>query len=169
MEEWRAIQGYEGLYQVSSRGRIKATFLARSHDPVRILNPSRNSSGRRQLRLFKVGIPRLKLVAVLVADAFLGRKPIGLEVNHKDGNPCNDAATNLEYITHRENCAHAGRLGLRKKYPVGVDHHNARLTPAAVRHIRSSPASHARLARYFGVTPRVIRQVRNKETWAHVI
>mgnify|MGYP003443476493 CR=1 FL=1 len=47
----------------------------------------------------------------LVAKAFHGH-PAGCEVNHIDGNKENNAASNLEWITHAENMRHARETGL---------------------------------------------------------
>jgi len=56
-------------------------------------------------------------VHVLVANCFLGDRPPGLVVNHKDGNGANNWHENLEYVTQAENCRHAVRTGARKYYP----------------------------------------------------
>jgi hypothetical protein len=48
----------------------------------------------------------------LVAEAFIGPRPKGRELNHKDGDMTNNIVANLEYVTHRENIQHARRLGL---------------------------------------------------------
>lgn len=47
----------------------------------------------------------------LVALAFIGPRPAGLEIDHKDGNRMNNAAANLEYVTPLENIRRAFRLG----------------------------------------------------------
>lgn len=48
----------------------------------------------------------------LVADAFCpGWRP-GFEVNHKDGDTHNNAAVNLEWVSHAENMKHARALGI---------------------------------------------------------
>lgn len=55
----------------------------------------------------------------LVAEAWIGPKPDGVTVNHKDGNKLNNIPENLEYATYSENISHAYRLGLNsadKKY-----------------------------------------------------
>ena len=52
---------------------------------------------------------------VLVAEAFLGPCPKGKEANHRDGDRKNNAASNLEFVTHSQNVRHALRLGLRRR------------------------------------------------------
>jgi len=47
-----------------------------------------------------------------VAHCFLGKVPKGKEINHKDGDKFNNAASNLEYRTHKENQEHAAKAGL---------------------------------------------------------
>ena len=62
----------------------------------------------------------LMYVHRIVADAFLGERPAGVEVNHIDGDKLNNAVSNLEYVTHERNMAHARGMGLIKdatKYP----------------------------------------------------
>lgn len=53
-------------------------------------------------------------VQVFVADCFLGLKPDGKEVNHKDGDKAHNHPNNLEYLTHSENISHAYAIGLLK-------------------------------------------------------
>jgi hypothetical protein len=50
----------------------------------------------------------------LVAKYFIGEIPLGMEVNHKDGNKQNNHYDNLEIITSSENIRHMDKLGLRK-------------------------------------------------------
>lgn len=47
----------------------------------------------------------------LVASAFLGPCPGGQEVRHLDGNPQNNAVTNLAYGTRTENILDVLRIG----------------------------------------------------------
>lgn len=127
METWKDIEGYEGLYQVSDRGRVKS--LPRKDGrgcPVkeRYLKPHTNKRGRKSVILSKNGITKKYFVHRLVAGAFLG--PSELTVNHIDENPSNNCVENLEYMTVKENCnyghrnekiSQAGRLKQGK--PVG--------------------------------------------------
>jgi hypothetical protein len=45
---------------------------------------------------------------------------------------------------------------------------NAKLTEAAVQHIRTSAETAYKLARTYGVSHTAIRLVRARETWAHL-
>lgn len=47
---------------------------------------------------------------LVVAHTFIGRQKEGIIINHKDGDKHNNSLSNLEYISQRENVAHAQRL-----------------------------------------------------------
>ncbi|MFE5595675.1 HNH endonuclease [Streptomyces sp. NPDC056549] len=50
---------------------------------------------------------RNRLIHLLIAETYLGPKPDGHQVNHRDGNPSHNAAANLEYVTPSENVRHS--------------------------------------------------------------
>lgn len=106
-----------------------------------------------------------------VALAFLGATPTGHEVNHINSDRHDCRPGNLEYVTRAGNIKHAfkkGRLKLPTNAPVGSAHHLAKLTPAAVRTIRTSTDTQTALALRFGVSTKAIRQVLDGVTWTHV-
>ena len=108
MEQWRDIAGLEGRYQVSSLGRVRSLDrmvprgAAVSLQRGRILAAVNGSAyGYQRVGL---GRDRQEWVHRLVAAAFLG--PLeGMEVDHIDGDPRNNAAANLRIVTHAENMA----------------------------------------------------------------
>lgn len=100
-EEWRDVVGYEGLYQVSSLGRVKS--LPRIHCRGTILVQRPNVHGYPMASLYKNGEQSLKSVHRLVATAFLDNSEGLPEVNHKDECKTNNAVSNLEWCTKSYN------------------------------------------------------------------
>lgn len=95
MEIWKDIKGYEGLYQVSSKGRIK-----NRHGKLRKLN---NLNGYQTIYLYKNNKGKNKYVHRLVAQAFIDNYSESLEINHKDFDRNNNNVDNLECVTRYEN------------------------------------------------------------------
>lgn len=152
-----------------------------------------SSRGKAYSQFDHLGYRRIKLrgrgvlVHRIVADAFHG--PSDLEVNHEKGIKHDNRPSKLSYATHQENVQHAydiglndgvasaaslrlRRLHLEKKIPVriGVDHHNAKLTPAKVRKIRASKGriSNREAGLLWQVSEWTIKNVRGRKTWKHV-
>ena len=99
METWKPIAGYEGLYEVSDLGRIKSLKYGKE----KIMKPQKINNGYLLVELYKDGHKKQKYVHRLVADAFI-QNPNNLEtVNHKDEVKTNNAASNLEWMTKRDN------------------------------------------------------------------
>lgn len=109
VEEWLDIPGYEGFYQVSDQGRVRSLDrmvrgpLVDRFAAGRILKPAINSSNRLNLTLQLDGKKTTWLVHRLVALAFIGNCPAGMETCHNDGNQFNNALNNLRYDTRGAN------------------------------------------------------------------
>ena len=99
MEHWKEIAGYEGLYEVSDKGRVKSLKYGKE----KILKPSNNPRGYLQVCLYKDGNRKQLLVHRLAAEAFI-QNPNNLEtVNHKDEDKTNNTVGNLEWMTLEDN------------------------------------------------------------------
>lgn len=109
MEIWKAVPGYEGIYEVSNKGRLKS--LERNvlkgdviqHRKERLKKTWPNEDGYLQCKLSKDGISINVGVHRVVAMAFIDNPDNKPEVNHKDGNRQNNNVSNLEWVTHAEN------------------------------------------------------------------
>ncbi|WP_206107767.1 NUMOD4 motif-containing HNH endonuclease [Paludisphaera rhizosphaerae] len=157
VETWKPIPSAPG-YSASSEGQI------RNDKSGRILRPTKTPYGYLQVGPKSPGVSPSCLVHRLVAEAFLGECPEGLEVDHKNGVRSDNRASNLQYLTHAANC----RKGRRIR---GGEHKLAKLTAAAALEIKAAEIRHGDLTRFaerFGVSVPAIRQVRNGKSWAWV-
>lgn len=130
-EIWRDIPGYDGLYQVSNCGRVKSFQLGNE----RILKLRKIVDGYVVVHLCQKRICKNFLVHRLVAEAFLPNPDNKSDVNHKDGDKCNNCLENLEWVTRSENVRHTIKTG-RRKITTGIDSPRAKLTAEQVHYIR---------------------------------
>ena len=114
-ETWKDIPNYEGLYEVSDKGRVrskegKATYTERHgvrRWKSRILKVKNKNAREFRVDLWKDGNPKTFLVHQLVGFAFLPNPNEYKSINHLDGNPRNNNVDNLEWCDHRINNNHA--------------------------------------------------------------
>ena len=69
----------------------------------------KTGGGYRYFQIQRDGKRINKLFHHLVAQEFIGERPEGLEIDHKDRNPTNNNVNNLRYITHEQNCRNVDR------------------------------------------------------------
>ena len=112
MEEWKDIVGYEGLYQVSSEGRVKSldrTVLGKNRWGGKRLRTFKGAILKQFFNhywivdLCKNGVPQHHLVHRVEYEAFYGPIPEGMQVNHIDENPLNNRLENLNLLTPSQN------------------------------------------------------------------
>ena len=96
MEEWKDIKGYEGLYQISNKGRVKSLGNNKTRKE-KILKENKNTDGYSEVTLCKNGKCKKYRVHRLVAEAFIPTSDKSLCVNHKDENKSNNCVENLEW------------------------------------------------------------------------
>lgn len=179
METWKSIKNYEGLYEVSDRGRVRAmprkyvtgNGAIRKHGRF-VMKAHPNGNGYLSVVLHKDGTAKTCRVHKLVAAAFYGVSH--LEINHKNGVKTDNTLKNLEYCSRSENIKHAYAKGLIKfcKEQRGEKNHAAKLKTEDVIKIRrlceEKQVRQNELARRFGVSPATINDIMKKRRWAHV-
>lgn len=108
-ETWKAVQGYEGLYEVSDLGRVRSLNYLHSGE-VKIMKPSKQRKGYLQVNLYKNGIAKKHKVHRLVALAFVeGYDLFKNQVNHINEDKTDNRAVNLEWCDVTYNCNHGTR------------------------------------------------------------
>lgn len=101
-EEWKAIPGYEGLYEVSNLGRVRSLNY-RHTGKTQVLKPQIPKNGYAQVQLYNNG-GKWHSVHRLAAIAFIPNSNNYPEVNHKDENKTNNRVENLEWCDRKYNC-----------------------------------------------------------------
>lgn len=112
IEEWRKIVGYEGLYEVSSLGRVRSLdrYLKNGHCSYRlhkgkVLSPAKNTNG-----YFSVCLQGKRfMIHRLVAQAFIPNIDNLPQVNHKDEDKANNSVDNLEWCDNIYNMNYGTR------------------------------------------------------------
>jgi len=168
MDEWRAIPSFPE-YEVSNLGRIRRVKPGRGAVAGRIIWASENGHDYPRVNLWSGNRRTWMTVHSLVAEAFLGPRPAGYDVNHIDGNKRHPGASNLEYVTRSENLNHAFRTGL--KIPLqGEATSSAKLKAVQVIAIRemARTASYVDIAKAFGIDNGRVSRICRGLLWASV-
>lgn len=96
MEEiWKDIASFEGVYQISNYGRLKSF---KKYKEGYVLSNTNENGDYLAVILSNGGKIRHTRIHVLVAEAFIGKIPVGYHVHHKDGNKQNNIVSNIEII-----------------------------------------------------------------------
>ena len=109
-EEWRDIEGYSGLYQVSNLGRVKSLNYNRT-GLEKILKPIKDGKKYLCVNLCKQGKQKHHKVHRLVGQAFIDNPNNYPQLNHIDEDKTNNQITNLEWCT----AAYNNNYGTRTK------------------------------------------------------
>lgn len=122
---WRQVVGFP-KYKVSDFGEVK-------NNKGYMLTLQKSLSNRISVTLSDNGKPKRMLVHRLVGMAFIPNPDGKPQINHIDGNPSNNHASNLEWCTGKENVRHAWETGLCK--PRKLPDHEIR----AIKELNSVP------------------------------
>lgn len=173
-ESWVCVVGWEGVYEVSSLGRVRR---------ANTLNVLRGRMDRDGYRLFCLSLRRLGRRHTnakghrLVAEAFLPNPSNKPQVNHLNNDRSDNRVENLEWATASENTKHAYKTGSLTQR--GVRNNASKLTPEKVIQIRQMWAARKMRGRWgkpticeiaaeFCVSSSCIKNVVYQGYWSHV-
>ena len=172
MEEiWKDIDGYDGVYQASSFGRLRRV----RHDDFR------HMSKRLGILKLRRG-PRYDLASfchhgkrtnaslhTIIARTFLSVPPCcptcktPYDVNHIDENTHNNRADNLEYVTHVENTRRSRKKQQRASWKILTDEKVAQIKQRI-----SEQVPGVKIAEEFGITKSTVCDISKGRLWASV-
>lgn len=176
-EVWKPIEGFEGMYEVSNKGRVKSLFRHTSYKnqfgtitilPIKekLLKCNPCNVDYPRVRLLKDGVTTEIHVHRLVAKAFLDNPDNHNYVNHLDNNKLNNNVENLEWCSQSRNCHHAFDIGANHH---GIKHWLSKLSEKQVREIRyrlkTENISQRKLAKEYNVSSTTIRMIAIGKTW----
>lgn len=172
-ERWLPIVGSDGYYEVSDLGNVRSWHktgcsTCRAVKP-KLLKPKPDTSNSGRL---VVGIkmadgtyPTFR-VHRLVAAAFLGPCPPGLEVCHNDGNAGNNRLANLRYDTRSSNLMDRVAHGTHGRGEANAQHI---LTEREVREIRALASARSvsqdDIAAQFGISQSLVSNIHLRRAW----
>lgn len=113
-EIWVPCLGYEGLYSVSNKGRVKSeerTLIERNTGKTRRKKCRLLSLFNKDNKAYTVGLVdengkhKNYYVHKLMYESFYGKVNNDVEIGHIDGNSLNNVLENLKECTHKEICA----------------------------------------------------------------
>lgn len=147
-EKIKDIKGYEGVYAITSIGRVW------SYKRNKCLAPFYTGTGYSTVKLSLFGKESDKKVHRLVGEAFIPNPEKKPQINHKNGIKKDCRVHNLEWVTARENIQHAGDNGLNKIFRFT---YKDKLLICKIHHILK--VKKASLARMFEVSPPAIHYI----------
>lgn len=176
-EQWLPVVGYEGLYEISNLGFVRAlerkgVYAGRWRPtemtfPARPMRLSQTRAGYKYVALKQPNGKSIKfLVHRLVMRAFVGEPPRDRpQVNHIDGTKANNVVSNLEYCSAQENLLHLTKV-LKKK--IGGAGGYSKLTGDQARAVIADTRILKHVAADYGVSLQTIWMIRNGKTWGHL-
>lgn len=111
-EEWKPVEGYEGLYEVSNLGNVKSLYgKTRICDKANcIMRKKFDNRGYYRVNLHKDGKCKAELLSRIIAKAFIPNPENLPMVGHFDDNKLNNSVENLYWTNAAENNRHNGKL-----------------------------------------------------------
>lgn len=161
---WRDVLGFEGLYEVSSDGRVRSLHRKVPQDMSLFLE----HTGYQAVVLKGAGRPRRFRVHRLVLLAFSRPPKAGEQARHLNDNKQDNRIENLKWGTAKENKEDARRNG---RIAQADTHGQRKLTSKDVLSIRervASGESRYELAKEFGVGYQQIGNIVRKDSWSSV-
>ncbi len=166
-EIWAWISGYENLYQISTKARVKSFHKGK----VKILRQGFNMNGYPTVSLRKNGKAKTHTVHRLVAEAFIPNPENKKYIDHIDANRANANIENLRWVTQEENIQASIQNG---NYKMGSESPLAKLTEDEVKRIREEYTPYDRvygiraMARCFNVSISTIADIVHHRNYKNV-
>lgn len=168
-EEWRQCYGLSEGNEVSNLGRVRCwRTIGSNHGSIasrpRLRKPVPVRKGYLSFVFYVNKKPMLRLAHRLVLEAFVGPRSPGEACRHMDGDPTNNALSNLAWGTYSENTQDQIRHGTDTR---GERNGGAKLSQKQADEIRVSHLKATYLSELYGVSQATISRIRHGHRYAH--
>lgn len=102
-EQWKDIEDFENIYQISNLGNIKRIWWYGKVTNRKLHPWTDRKTGYRRITLCADGQQTTRTIHQLVLETFVGDRPYNNECRHLDGHKQNNQLTNLRWDTKSEN------------------------------------------------------------------
>lgn len=179
-EEWRSVPDFDGLYEVSSLGRVRSLtrteIYMRAGDSVQSVRRRKGAlksqrldkDGYRIVNLYRDGQHFTGKVHILVCSAFHGPRPDGHEAAHGNGVCTDNRKENLRWARQADNIEDRDRHGTTARGERIVQSKLSGEAIADIRRRRTGGERVAAIAADCGVSIGTIYHVLQGRTWRHV-
>lgn len=165
-EEWKDVEGYEGIYIVSNFSRVKR-IMHRKNPTNTLMKGTAHREGYFFFALRKDNICKNVPAHRMVAKAFIPNPENKPQVNHINGIKTDNRSENLEWNTAKENIRHSWKNGM-SSIKKGEQSNRAVLTEKDVLEIRASNLRPRELAKIYGIGEASIGKIINRKRWTHI-
>lgn len=173
LENWKPVPvpDYADRYEISDQGQLRKLAYMDTNGrwrETKIIKSDIDWSGYPAFTLRSGAMSLKKRAHVLVAGAFLGPKPDGLEICHNDSNPLNCRADNLRYDTRKSNFADKKLAGTEN---TGSRHGMSKITEndvLRIRALRKAGVSVKDILLEFNIGRSTVYQIIERRRWTHI-
>jgi hypothetical protein len=170
-EAWAPIKGFEGVYEVSTLGRIRSLDRPQrvrgngiSLQKGQILKQWKQNNYM-YCDLRKPGVKQRARIHVVVLETFVCPRPDGMVACHNNGDSTDNRLCNLRWGTHEENAADKILHGTHQ---YGQSCAKSKLTEAQAVAILRSSNSYSAIAKEFGVCKSTVTHIKTGRNWPHL-
>lgn len=151
-QKWHEIPGFPGYY-ASRKGEI----LGKHGEP---LKQRRLRDGYTNVCLYTPNRKGNQKTHALIARTFIGPRPEGHQINHKNGNKADNRVQNLEYVTQSDH--------LQAEFRKNPYRRNVKLTfkdAQEIRHLLKKGVDKRQLAKQYAISERNLQAIKNNQIW----
>jgi hypothetical protein len=157
-EQWKRLD-CRGEYYISSFGRVKSAYSNKERFLKGNITGNKYNAGYLYVKIPFIDKYKNLFIHRLVAQYFIPNPETLPQVNHLNGNPHDNRAENLEWISAKDNIGHAWDNGLVKRVLQGSHKRITDRMVLEVRELRSKGNTIKHISQQVGISIRSVNDI----------